>query len=51
MEAVDRTDLDAIHVFALDAVFGDDESHWLQRVYSDSSPFCHAGAARVNHSA
>jgi hypothetical protein len=27
MEAVDRANLDAVHVFALDAVFSDDESH------------------------
>jgi hypothetical protein len=27
VEAIDRADLHAVHVFALDAVFGDDESH------------------------
>jgi hypothetical protein len=27
MEAVDRTDLDAVGVLALDAVLGDDEGH------------------------
>jgi hypothetical protein len=27
IEAVDWTDLDAVHVFALDAVVGDDVSH------------------------
>src|SRR3954469_23956586 len=28
VEAVDRTDLDAIHIFALNAGIGDDVSHW-----------------------
>jgi hypothetical protein len=27
VEAIDRADLDAVHVLALDAVFGDDVSH------------------------
>ena len=27
VEAVDRTDLDAIHIFAFDAIVGDDEGH------------------------
>jgi hypothetical protein len=29
METVDRTYFHAVHVFALDAVFGNDESHEL----------------------
>src|SRR5688572_5407322 len=29
VEAVDRTDLDAIHIFAADARVGDDVGHWL----------------------
>jgi hypothetical protein len=31
MEAVDRAYLDAVHVLALDAVFGDDESHSISQ--------------------
>jgi hypothetical protein len=27
VETIDRADLDAIHVFALDAIFGDDVGH------------------------
>jgi hypothetical protein len=32
VEAVDRTHFNAVHVFALDAIIGDDISHrvWLQ---------------------
>ena len=29
IEAVDRADLDAIHVFALDAIVGDDMRHFV----------------------
>ena len=34
MEAIDGTDLDAVHVFALDAGFGDHERHDLPFSYS-----------------
>ena len=37
VEAVDRTNLDAIHVFALDAVFSDDESHGFQWTLSNGA--------------
>jgi hypothetical protein len=29
VEAIDRTNLDAIHVFALDAIVADDECHGI----------------------
>src|ERR1700676_4357202 len=58
-EAVDRETLDAIHVLALDAAFGDDKSHSVSsrgavhahdlRRGRAARALCHARAPRVNH--
>src|SRR5882762_9389010 len=58
VEAVDRANLDAIHVLALDAAFGDDKSHSVSsrgavrahgfRRGRAARPLCHARAPRVN---
>src|SRR4051812_21739984 len=42
-EAVDRADVDAVRVFALDAAFGDDVSHFGSRVYHGGSAWPHNG--------